>query len=103
MLPYLSQVRSNSEVKYTIKIRNNLGRIAVYKARLQPAFGWTSHDEAEAITLRPGQQGEILLRATAPSQIDPRRRLMTAEILIDGESQGPICEALSQLRQLKRQ
>ncbi|MHC1950837.1 MBL fold metallo-hydrolase [Bradyrhizobium sp. UFLA06-06] len=94
MLPYLSQVRPNSEVKYTIKIRNNLERVAVYKARLLPAFGWASHDEAENITLGPGQQGEILLRATAPSQVDPRRRLMTAEILIDGESQGPICEAL---------
>ncbi|UPJ79356.1 MBL fold metallo-hydrolase [Bradyrhizobium sp. 183] len=93
MLPYLSQARPGSQVKFTIKIRNNLERVAVYKARLLPASGWAAHGEAESITLEPGQQGEIMLRATAPSQVDPQRRLMTAEILIDGESQGPICEA----------
>lgn len=94
MLPYLAEVRANGDITYTIKIRNNLLRPAVYSARLLPAFGWTSHEGAKSITLRPEGQGEILLVATAPSQPDRRRRLMTAEILIDGVSQGPVCEAL---------
>lgn len=94
MLPYLSEAFPNSEVTYTVRIRNNLERAAVYSARLLPAFGWALHREAESITLQPGEQGEIMLGATAPSEVDSRRRLMTAEILIDGVSQGPVCEAL---------
>lgn len=94
MLPYLSEARPNSEIAYTITVRNNLERRAVYSARLLPASGWTSHGEVGRIMLEPGERGEIVLAATAPSQADPRRRLMTAEILIDDVSQGPVCEAL---------
>lgn len=94
MLPYLAEVRPNAEVTYTIRLRNNLERSAVYSARLLPAFGWASCGETESITLLPRGRGDVVLRAIAPSQADPRRRLLAAEILIDGESQGPICEAL---------
>ncbi|WP_354101819.1 MBL fold metallo-hydrolase [Bradyrhizobium sp. RT5a] len=94
MLPYLSEASPNSQVTYTVRIRNNLERTALYSARLLPAFGWTSRAEAESITLQPGEQDEIVLAAIAPSRVDPRRRLITAEILIDGVSQGPVCEAL---------
>ncbi|MCK1615982.1 MBL fold metallo-hydrolase [Bradyrhizobium sp. 159] len=94
MLPYLSETSPNSQLTYTIKIRNNVERTAVYSARLLPALGWTAHDQVASITLQSGEYGEILLGVTAPSQPDPRRRLLTAEILIDGVSQGPICEAI---------
>ncbi|ANW03022.1 MBL fold metallo-hydrolase [Bradyrhizobium icense] len=94
MLPYVSETSPGSGVDYTIEIRNNLERMAVYSARLLPAFGWTSDGKTQSITLQPGEQDKILLWATAPSQVDPRRRLITAEILIDGVSQGPVCEAL---------
>ncbi|MER9597291.1 MBL fold metallo-hydrolase [Mesorhizobium sp. M0244] len=94
MLPYLSAARPNSMVTYTLKIRNNLERTALYSACLLPAFGWGADGETKSITLEPGQRGELLLLATAPSQVDLRRRLITAEILIDGVSQGPVCEAL---------
>ncbi|WP_441258697.1 MBL fold metallo-hydrolase [Bradyrhizobium sp. 521_C7_N1_3] len=94
MLPYLSEARPNSEVTYTVRIRNNLERTAVYSARLLPPFGWASRGEAESIRLQPWEQGDIILQASAPSQVDPRRRLITAEILIDGVSHGPVCEAL---------
>ncbi|MEI8702998.1 MBL fold metallo-hydrolase [Mesorhizobium sp. ISC15] len=94
MLPYLSEARPNSKVTYTVRIRNNLERTAVYSAHLLSPFGWAPDGEAESITLQPGQRGEVILGATAPSQVDPRRRLITAEVLIDGVSQGPVCEAL---------
>ncbi|MER8724796.1 hypothetical protein [Mesorhizobium sp. M1027] len=94
MLSYLSAARPNSKVTYTVNIRNNFERNAVYSARLLPAFGWVSDGEAESIMLQPGERGEIMLWATAPSQVDPRRRLINAEVLIDGVSQGPFCEAL---------
>lgn len=94
MLPFHSERLPNSEVIYTIKIRNNFERTIVYSARLLPAFGWASDGKVESIALHSGQEGEIKLRATAPSLPDRRRRLVTAEILIDGVSQGPLCEAL---------
>ncbi|MER8950408.1 MBL fold metallo-hydrolase [Mesorhizobium sp. M0809] len=94
MLPYISEARPSSKVNFTFKIRNNLERTACYSARLLPVFGWASDGGAESITLQPGERGELILGATAPAQVDPRRRLVTAEILIDGVSQGPVCEAL---------
>ncbi len=94
MLPYFAEVRPNSTVTYTVKVRNNLERTATYSARLLPAFGWASHGEADGITLEPSQHGELVLVAVAPSQAEPQRRLITAEVFIDGRSQGPICEAL---------
>ncbi|PAQ08909.1 MBL fold metallo-hydrolase [Mesorhizobium temperatum] len=94
MLPYLSEARPNSKLNFKLKIRNNLERAAVYSARLLMAYGWTSDGDVESITLQPGERGEIILGATSPSKVDPRRRLVTAEILIDGVSQGPVCEAL---------
>jgi hypothetical protein len=42
----------------------------------------------------PGGRGEVLMRARAPAAADGVRRLMTAEVLIDGRSQGPVSEAL---------
>ncbi|MBB6414365.1 MBL fold metallo-hydrolase [Mesorhizobium sangaii] len=94
MLPYISVVRLNSNVSYTVRVRNNLERTAIYGARLLLPSGWASDGEFESITLEPTQRGEILLGATSPSQVDTQRRLVTAEILIDGVSQGPVCEAL---------
>ncbi|MGY4334739.1 glyoxylase-like metal-dependent hydrolase (beta-lactamase superfamily II) [Bradyrhizobium sp. LB7.2] len=102
MLPFHSEVIPNSEVTYTVKIRNNFGRTVVYGARLLPASGWASPERVESITLHSGEGGEIKLCATAPSQPDPRRRLMTAEILVDGVSQGPLCEALVSISEDQR-
>ncbi|MER8505028.1 MBL fold metallo-hydrolase [Mesorhizobium sp. M1142] len=95
MMPYLVEVLPNSNVTYTVRIRNNLQRAAEYCARLLPAFGWVSLVGCGSITLQPEQVGKLLLTAKAPSYVDRRRRLITVEILIDGVSQGPICEALA--------
>ncbi|MER8576992.1 MBL fold metallo-hydrolase [Mesorhizobium sp. M1409] len=94
MLPYLLQVRPNSKVAFTVKVRNNLDRTALFSARLLPSFGWTSDGQTGCILLKTTQQGEVVLEATSPPGVDPGRRLITAEILIDGISQGPLCEAL---------
>lgn len=94
MLPYISEARVNTQTTYTIKVRNNLERASVFGARLLPPAHWVSSGEVNVVELQPGECGEILLTATAPSHIDLKRRLMTAEILIDGVSEGPICEAL---------
>ncbi|ESW66524.1 MBL fold metallo-hydrolase [Mesorhizobium sp. C280B] len=94
MLPYVAQVPPSSEVIYTIKVRNNLDRAAVYSARLLPAPDWVCRQGIQSVALGPSEHGEIGFTAVAPGDVDPKRRLMTAEILIDGLSYGPICEAL---------
>lgn len=94
MLPYISETSPDSEVTYTVRIRNNLNRSALFAARLLPTFGWRPHAEVQSTTLAPAEQGDIFLRATAPSRADSARRLVFAEVFIDGVSQGPVCEAL---------
>jgi glyoxylase-like metal-dependent hydrolase (beta-lactamase superfamily II) len=58
------------------------------------APGWQAPDGYESITVDAGARATVPLRARAPDLADDRRRLMTAELLIDGASQGPRCEAL---------
>lgn len=43
--------------------------------------------------LSAGDRGETVLSATAPATADNVRRLMTAEMRIDGKTQRPISEA----------
>ncbi|MES0169909.1 MBL fold metallo-hydrolase [Mesorhizobium sp. M0027] len=94
MLPYLSCTRPSGKCRFTVKLRNNLERTATYSARLQPPPGWIADRTVRSQTLEAGQRGEIHLEATAPLYADPQRKLITAEIVIDGISQGPVCEAL---------
>jgi glyoxylase-like metal-dependent hydrolase (beta-lactamase superfamily II) len=94
LLPYLTTAQPSETVSFRIMLRNNLERSATYAARLLPAHGWTSEDKWGEARLEPGERGEIELCATAPPEGDGARRLLTAEIAIDGETQGPISEAL---------
>lgn len=94
LLPYLSCTAPNETRDFTVRLRNNLDRKAIFGARLLPPTGWISENEIKSIALEPGQHGEVRLKASAPVHSDAKRRLITAEILIDGVSQGPLCEAL---------
>ncbi|KUM26659.1 hypothetical protein AU467_20185 [Mesorhizobium loti] len=94
MLPYISEVAPNTEITYTVILRNTFERTAVFSARLLPAYGWRSASKTQSIVLRPAEGGQLLLRAIAPSRVDAVRKLLTAEILVDGVSQGPVCETL---------
>jgi len=75
-------------------LRNNLGRHAEYEARLLPPPGWQVSSEYASIEIEAAGSGELKLRATAPADADGKRRLMTAEVRIDGVSQGPLAEAI---------
>jgi hypothetical protein len=94
LLPYVAVVRPGEGLEYRLLVRNNLGRPATYAARLLPAQGWEASSEVRGIELPAGGRGEVALRAVAPRTADGVRRLMTAEVLIDGRSQGPVSEAL---------
>ncbi|MBI85155.1 MAG: hypothetical protein CMJ81_18325 [Planctomycetaceae bacterium] len=94
LLPYLTVVSAGETVEYRLLLRNNLSRAATYEARLMAPSGWETSSEMARLQLEPGGCGELRLAATAPRQSDNVRRLMTAEISIDGKSQGQISEAL---------
>ena len=94
MLPYVAVVGPGDELEYRLLLRNNFQRPVTYEARLNPPPGWQSSPEFSHLTLEADGRGELRLEAVAPDSADNVRRLMTAEIRIDGQSQGPISEAL---------
>jgi len=94
LLPYITVVRPGQVVEYRLLLRNNLGRPAAYAGRLLPPPGWEASPEPAGIDLAAGARGEIRLKTVAPPTADRVRRLLLAEILIDGRSQGPLSEAL---------
>lgn len=98
LLPYVAVAKPGQRLEYRLLVRNNLERPAVYAARLLPPAGWETSPELRTLSLQPECCGEIVLSAAAPAADDGVRRLVTAEIHIDGRSQGPIAEALVTVR-----
>ncbi len=98
LLPYLSEVDPGESVDFRLLLRNNQERPATYSARLLPAYGWEAAHDWVDLRLGDGERGELALRATAPKAGEGIRRLLTAEIAIDGRTQGPISEALVTVR-----
>jgi hypothetical protein len=98
-MPYIVVVEPGGEVSYRLLVRNNLERAAEYAARLLPPPGWRAAPAFRSLPLPPGGQGEIPLSAVAPAKASRVRRLITAEILIDGVSQGPLVEGLVTVRE----
>jgi glyoxylase-like metal-dependent hydrolase (beta-lactamase superfamily II) len=94
LLPYVTAVRPGEELEYRLLLRNNLGRPAEYAARLLPPPGWETSERFATLRLEAGGRGEVRLKAGPPPSGDGVRRLMTAEVRIDGRSQGPVSEAL---------
>jgi glyoxylase-like metal-dependent hydrolase (beta-lactamase superfamily II) len=94
LLPYLATVAPQQTVQYRLLLRNNLERVAMYGGRLLPPPGWTTSSAFSELVLGPGATGTMLLEACPGDGADTYRRLVTAEIHIDGETQGPVCEAL---------
>ncbi len=102
LLPYLADVEPGGKVEYELLLRNNLERKAVFEARLAVPPGWSADDGFTKVTLDAGRRGSLKLIANAPEKTGAMRRLMTAEIRIDGVSQGPVSEALVTVGEAQR-
>jgi hypothetical protein len=85
-------------LEYRLLLRNNLERTVTYGARLLVPVGWDTSTEFRTLRLEAGGHGELNFKVQSPRTADPMRRLITAEIQIDGQSQGPISEALVTVR-----
>ncbi len=92
--PYLATAGAGGTVRYTLMLRNDLERSATYAARLLPPPGWSAAEDLATLDLAAGERGELQLALQAPGRAEQGRVLVTAEILIDGRSQGPVAEAL---------
>ena len=91
-------VKPGALLEYQLLLRNNLDRPVTYEARLLPPLDWQTSAEFLSLQLNPGNRGKLQLTARAPVTANNVRQLMTAEIRIDGESQGQISEALVTVR-----
>lgn len=91
--PYLSTVRPGELLEYRLMLRNNLERDATFTAELDPPTGWRKSESTSAYLLA-GERKELLLYTTSPETRDANRRLVTAQIWIDGQSLGQVAEAL---------
>jgi hypothetical protein len=97
-LPYVAEVAPGQELGYRLLLRNNLGRPASYGARLLPPSGWGASPEFRTLELDAGARGELALSARAPGCGDNTRRLLAAEVRLDGQTLGPVSEALVTVR-----
>lgn len=99
LLPYQSVVKPGKEQEFILLIRNNFKETKKFKALLLPPEEWEIINGLGEISLSPGSHGEIIMTVKAPTSPTNGtfRQLVTAEIYIDGISQGPIVEALVQI------
>lgn len=93
LLPYQTTASPSTEVRYALRLRNNFGRSVTYEARLLGPDGRTTLSSA-ATTLPADGRGEVTLDALVGDDWGPGRELLTAEVLVDGESRGPVVEAV---------
>ncbi len=97
LLPYQSRVGPGSEVEYTLQLRNSFDKEATFSAHLTSALPASVHPEQAQVTLAPGARGELTFRAHIPENAPSHshcRHLVTAHVVVDGRSYGPITEAL---------
>ena len=94
LVPYVAIVAPGVTQEYRLLLRNNQATAAIFEARLCAPRGWSTAEEHQSLKLDAGARGEMRLSVTAPSSADGRRRLLTAEICINGQPQGAVSEAL---------
>ena len=97
LLPYQRDASAGERLSFRLLLRNNQQQPARFEARLLAPDGWATSAAYAALDLDAGARGELDLVATAPNHSDVRR-IVTADIRIDGAAQGPVAEALVTVR-----
>lgn len=93
LLPFQATVRPGEQVEYTLRVRNDFETETDYRARLLGTDGRTRVDGAAA-TLPADGEADLDLTLTVPADAGPGREVVTAEVVVDGESRGPVAEAV---------
>ncbi len=93
LLPYQATATPGEELSYSLRLRNNFETETTYRARLLGPD--SQRDLADgAVTLAAGDRGAIALPVTVDEAWGPGREVLTAEVLVDGDSHGPVVEAI---------
>lgn len=100
MLPYQSTAQVGEEKQFVLLLRNNFPEEREFKANLLLPEKWNALDGSGKIRLSPGKSGKITMSARAPAEKikTSSRQLITAEVLIDEVSQGPVAEAIVNMK-----
>ena len=93
LVPYLRSAAPGQHCSYRLLLRNYTDRLRRFDARLIAPEGWQVGGSYAVLELDGGERGALTLHATAPKEPDIRR-ILTAEICVDGENRGPVVEAL---------
>jgi hypothetical protein len=91
LLPYQAAATPGERVEYTLSLRNNFDGDREFRARLTVPGGDTV--DGGAVTLAPDERGSVEVSLVVPESAGGRE-LVTAEVLVDGDSHGPVAEAL---------
>jgi glyoxylase-like metal-dependent hydrolase (beta-lactamase superfamily II) len=92
LLPYQTTAVAGETVDYTLLLRNNFDHTAAFDARLFAPDGRTPLAEG-GLELDPDERGEVALSAAVDGW-DAGRQVVTGEVAVDGESRGPVVEAV---------
>ncbi len=95
LLPYQVAASPGEDVTYRLRLRNNFQEATEYEARLYGPDGRSILAEGGR-TLQPDERGDV----TLPVPVEDwgsGRQVLTAEVLVDGDSRGPVAEAVIEL------
>jgi len=92
LLPYRAAPAPGETVPYRLLLRNDFDGKRTYEARLYAPDGRTTV-AGGTTALSPGERTELHLPVEA-GEWGPGRAVITGEVLVDGDSRGPVVEAL---------
>jgi glyoxylase-like metal-dependent hydrolase (beta-lactamase superfamily II) len=95
LYPYQATVGPGGTVEVAVRIVNHLTTPAVGAVALRLPDGWTSAPRSGAVTIDPGQQGEVRFAVTAPATaVAGDRHVVCATVTLGERRFGPVAEGI---------
>ena len=97
LVPYQAEIQRGAAGSFILELRNSFEREVRFEASLAGAVSMSVRPTKAELTLVPGEKGMVSFEVAIPQDGDHhpyRRHLLTAEVVVNGRSYGPIAEAL---------
>ena len=96
LLPYQATARPGEPIAYTLELRNAHDVEVRFEASLSSTLALEVQPSSVERVLPPGEGTVVDFQVTVTDETaaQERRHLLTADIAIDGQPQGPVTEAL---------
>ncbi len=92
--PYRSITSSAREITISVRIRNHYDVDAKGMVKLCLPVGWKSNPDVRAYAIRKGVTSEASFRVLIPGSAGDGRRVITADISMNGREYGEYAEGL---------